>query len=68
MKNLGVTCDNHYNSQTRGFNGSISAIEMEPRRFIATHILDEISYGGMSAIKMEPRRFTATHMLDEISY
>jgi len=41
----------------------ISAIQMEPRRCIATHKL-----GHISVIHREPRRYTATHSLDGVSY
>ena len=49
-----------------GFHEGVSAIQIEPRRYIATHILDGI-HEGVSAIQIEPRRCTGTHLLDGIS-
>jgi len=48
------------------FYGGISAIEMEPRRCTATHLLNGILIVHILAIEMETRRCTATHLLDGI--
>jgi hypothetical protein len=49
-----------------GFYVSMLAIQIEPRRYTATHFWIEF-HESMSAIQIDPEACTATHFLDGIS-